>query len=63
MPKYTLIIEGNECTAKTVKVGCKFFEMREDGFDIYKKTKRGKLLLSQATTLLEVYEQANNNNI
>lgn len=60
MSKYTLIIEGNHCTAKTVKVGCKFFEVREDGFDIYKKTRKGKLLLSQATTWLEVYEHADN---
>lgn len=60
MSKYTLIIEGNECTAKTVKVGCKFFEVREDGFDIYKKTTKGKIMLSQATTWFEVYEIANN---
>lgn len=63
MSGYRFIVDGQERTAKTLnslKDGIKFFEATFDGYTIYRKTRRGKRMLAQTESLLDVYIEANN---
>lgn len=60
MYAYTFIIEGSECLSNEVNTGMKFYVEDETGYDIFKKTKKGKRFIKRVGTFGDLYEKANN---